>query len=92
MRRALVIAAALALLAACGSSNHTATSLPSLTSAKLAKIHADALSTAKGNTDPQPSSVVTLVLDQQTLAQLDYGFGAPVDTSKVGPGLPVHLS
>ena len=140
MRRALVIATALALLAACGSSSPTATSLPGLTSAKQAKIRTDALSTAKGDQDAHPSSVmvfasrrheaniaagagtgvfgeqpvylvvirgnfvasfgrgsperasvVTLVLDRKTLAHLDYGFGGPVDTSKVGPGLPLHL-
>ena len=144
MRRALVLVAALGFLAACGSSTRSATSLPGLTSAELAKIRVDALATARFNKDAHPSSVtvyasrrheaniaagagtgvfgeqpvylvvlrgnflasypsapgpiapkrtsvITMVLDRKTLRQLDYGFGSQVDTSKIGPGLPLRL-
>ena len=142
MRRALVLAG-LVVLAGCAGTR-TATSLPGLDAAKLAKLRAIALSTAKGAKDPHPSSVmvyasrrheaniaagagtgvfgedpvylvvlrgdfivspepapgpmpphksnvITFVVTRDTLRQLDYGFGGTVNTSSVGPGLPLRV-
>ncbi len=147
MKRAIAIGTTLTTMAflsgGCGSSSHVA-SLPGLTPAKLVKIRADALATAKFNKDAHPSSVmvyasrrheaniaagagtgvpgsqpvylvvlrgdflasypsapgpiapkrtsvITMILDRTSLRQLDYGFGSEVDTSQVGPGLPLAL-
>src|SRR5437868_158889 len=43
-----------------------------------------------GHTAPS-GDVVTMVLDRTTLGGLDFGIGGSVDTSKLGPGLPVQL-
>ncbi len=43
-----------------------------------------------GGAEPK-GDVVTLVVDRSTLRGLDFGFGGPVDTSNVGPGLPLRL-
>ncbi len=40
---------------------------------------------------PQRGDVITMVLDRKTLQGLDGGIGGHVDTSKVGPGLPLAL-
>jgi len=40
---------------------------------------------------PPRGDVITMVLDRKTLRGLDGGIGGPVDTSKVGPGLPLRL-
>lgn len=40
---------------------------------------------------PPRGHVITLVLTRKTLQGLDFGIGGPVNTSKVGPGLPLTL-
>ena len=40
---------------------------------------------------PPKGDVITMVLDRTNLQSLDFGIGSPVDTSKVGPGLPLAL-
>jgi hypothetical protein len=42
-------------------------------------------------TTPLRGSVMTFVLERKTLRQLDFGFGGRVDTSSLGPGLPLPL-
>ena len=41
---------------------------------------------------PPRGNVITMVLERKTLRGLDGGIGGQVDTSKVGPGLPLQLS
>ena len=43
------------------------------------------------NNAPPRGDVITMVLDRRTLQSLDGGFGGQVDTSRVGPGLPLRL-
>lgn len=40
---------------------------------------------------PPRGDVMTMVLTRKTLRGLDSGIGGQVDTSKVGPGLPLQL-
>jgi hypothetical protein len=40
---------------------------------------------------PPKGDVITLVLDRKMLQRLDFGIGGGVNTSKVGPGLPLGL-
>jgi hypothetical protein len=146
MGRALAVGTAvvgISLLAGCGGSHH-ASSLPGLTTKKLATLTALARSAAKADGDAHPSSamvyasrrheanvaagagtgvpgrqlvylvvvrghfictgcsgpagaapprgdVITMVVSRKTLRGLDDGIGGRVDTSKVGPGLPLQL-
>jgi hypothetical protein len=41
---------------------------------------------------PPRGSVIMMVLARKTLQGLDGGIGGNVDTSKVGPGLPLQLN
>jgi hypothetical protein len=43
------------------------------------------------NHAPPRGNVITMVLDRRTLHGLDFGIGGHVDTSRVGPGLPLRL-
>jgi hypothetical protein len=47
--------------------------------------------TGPANAAPPHGNVITMVLDRKTLRGLDGGIGGHVDTSKVGPGLPLRL-
>jgi hypothetical protein len=50
----------------------------------------NACSGPAGHAAPR-GTVITMVLDRKTLQGLDGGIGGNVDTSKIGPGLPVRL-
>jgi hypothetical protein len=47
--------------------------------------------TGPANVAPPRGTVITMVLDRRTLQGLDGGIGGHVDTSEVGPGLPLRL-
>ncbi len=44
-----------------------------------------------GSSTALTGTVITLIVDRTTLQSLDFGFGGDVDTSKLGPGLPLQL-
>ena len=44
-----------------------------------------------GNFQPPHGNVITMVVDRRTLQDLDGGIGGRVDTSRLGPGLPLAL-